>query len=133
MLIPRLGSPARDEASARSIVAGLIRATRSIVSADTWRKACQWRKRSRSSGRKGARRLEQMPSVGDQHMRRRATSAVLLGAPLPLRTDGAVSRLLAGAVGLCAAFGIVAECGSLYAAAARNSHSGPSHRPLVSQ
>src|SRR5207253_8429363 len=56
MLIPRLGSPARDEASARSIVAGLIRATRSIVSADTWRKACQWRKRSRSrraSSRRG--------------------------------------------------------------------------------
>ena len=60
-------------------------------------------------------------------------AAVLLGAPLPLRTNGAVSRLLAGAVGLCAAFGIVAECGSLYAAAARNSHSGPSHGPLVSQ
>jgi SAM-dependent methyltransferase len=37
--------------------------------------ACQWRNRSRSSGRKGARRLEQMPSVADQHTRRRATSA----------------------------------------------------------
>jgi hypothetical protein len=74
-LMPRLGSPAREEASARSMVAGLIRATRSIVSAETCRKACQWRNRSRSSGRKGARRFEQMPSVADQHTRSRATSA----------------------------------------------------------
>jgi hypothetical protein len=75
VLIPRFGSPAREAANARSMVDGLMCATRSIVSAETWRKACQWRSFSSSSGRNGAKRFEQMPSVADQHMRRSATSA----------------------------------------------------------
>ncbi len=44
------------------MVAGLICARRSIVSADTCRNACHWRSRSSSSGRNGAKRLEQIPA-----------------------------------------------------------------------
>ena len=57
------------------MVAGLRCATRSIVSAETCSRACQRRKRWSNSGRQGARRLEQMPSVAAQHTRSSATSA----------------------------------------------------------
>src|SRR5258708_1225473 len=75
MLTPRLGRPAREADRARSRVAGLMCATRSLVVAVTCRSACQCRSRWSNSGRNGASRLEQMPSVAAQHIRSNATSA----------------------------------------------------------
>jgi hypothetical protein len=64
----------REAFSARSTVAALMPATRAWTAIGNSRKACLRRNRPSSSGRNGASRLEQMPSVISQHSRSSSTS-----------------------------------------------------------